>query len=89
MSRVRVSGPSRSDLTFSVEGQLFSQEEILSSQSRSRLEQTAQESDQVQTEGVRVKLACEKVSRSMARESHRAALNSRPYRTQKIFAQDR
>src|SRR6185295_11492742 len=34
-------------------------------------------------------LACEKVSCSMARESHRAALNSRPYRTQKIFAQDR
>ena len=37
-------------MTFLVEGQLFAQEEILSSQGGSGLQQAAQESDQVQTE---------------------------------------
>ena len=46
-------GPSRSNLTFLVEGQLFAQEEILSSQGGSGLKEAAQESDEVQTDVVK------------------------------------
>jgi hypothetical protein len=44
VSRV-IGGPSRSNLTFLVEGQLFAQEEILSRRGAFRLEETAQISD--------------------------------------------
>ena len=48
-----VSGPSRSDLTFLVEGPLSPQEEILSGEGLARLEEASQGSDEVQIEVVK------------------------------------
>jgi len=48
-----ISGPPMWDLKFLVEGQLFPQEEILSGENGAGLEETAQESDEVQTEVVK------------------------------------
>jgi hypothetical protein len=41
------------DLTFSVEGQLFPQKEILSGETAAALGEAAQQSDEVQSEGVK------------------------------------
>src|SRR5262249_18904722 len=48
-----IGGPSGPNVTFLVEGQLFAQEEILSSQGGSGLKDAAQESDEVQTDAVK------------------------------------
>jgi hypothetical protein len=54
-------GPSRSDLTFSVERQLFAQKEILCGQGVPGLEETAQESNEVQAEVVRGQACVRKI----------------------------
>ena len=48
-----IGGPSRLNLTFLVEGQLFPQEEILSGKGGAGLQETAQESGEIQTDVVK------------------------------------